>query len=138
MSIICPRCEKPKPAIAFSKDHCRRNGRSGWCKKCMHKTSQKYLKSKARQSREARIALRIEVLTHYSGGKKPFCACCKIQILEFLGIDHIKGGGRKHKQKVRHLYHWLKKKGFPKGFRVLCHNCNQSRGAYGYCPHDSK
>ena len=27
---------------------------------------------------------------------------------------------------------------FPPGFRVLCHNCNQALGAYGYCPHKGK
>jgi hypothetical protein len=30
---------------------------------------------------------------------------------------------------------WLKRNGYPKGFRVLCHNCNSARGLYGYCPH---
>jgi len=25
--------------------------------------------------------------------------------------------------------------GYPTGFRVLCHNCNQAIGLYGYCPH---
>jgi hypothetical protein len=30
---------------------------------------------------------------------------------------------------------WLRKNGFPKGFRVLCHNCNFAHGHYGYCPH---
>ena len=137
--MICSRCEKPKPPVAFSLDKGRRNGRHPWCKKCVRKYAETkrhiYLPRKAEASRIVRAALRIEVLTHYSKGK-PRCACCKLSTLEFLGIDHIKGGGRKHKQKVRHLYVWLKRKGYPKGFRVLCHNCNQSLGAYGYCPHD--
>lgn len=30
---------------------------------------------------------------------------------------------------------WLKRNDWPKGFRVLCHNCNSSLGYYGYCPH---
>lgn len=30
---------------------------------------------------------------------------------------------------------WLKKNDYPKGFQILCHNCNMSKGFYGYCPH---
>jgi hypothetical protein len=53
-----------------------------------------------------------------------------------LAIDHIKGGGSKHRKEVRHLYSWLRREGFPSGFRILCHNCNLARGVYGYCPHE--
>jgi hypothetical protein len=104
----------------------------------MKRISKKYLKSKAAQGRKYRSALRLEVLQHYSGNLVPECECCLIKFLEFLSMDHKMGGGRQHKKIIgSHLYMWLKKKGFPKGFRVLCHNCNQSLGAYGYCPHDN-
>lgn len=132
---VCFKCGLRKARKKFSKSACRKDGLNGWCKKCMKKISAKYLKSKAKQSREARVALRLQVLSHYSGGR-PVCACCGIDELEFLSIDHIKGGGSRHKREVRHVYLWLRKNDFPKGFRVLCHNCNQSLGAYGYCPHD--
>ena len=33
------------------------------------------------------------------------------------------------------LYKILRARGFPLGYRVLCHNCNLARGFYGYCPH---
>lgn len=34
------------------------------------------------------------------------------------------------------FYVHLKKIGFPKDrYRLLCYNCNMSRGRYGYCPH---
>lgn len=29
----------------------------------------------------------------------------------------------------------LKRNKFPKGYRILCHNCNLSKSFYGYCPH---
>jgi hypothetical protein len=84
---------------------------------------------------------RIAVLEHY-GGSPPRCACsgCGESRYEFLSIDHINGGGRKHRQSLgmKTLYQWLIKNGFPDGFRVLCHNCNQSIGLYGYCPHQNK
>lgn len=133
----CTKCNQIKYRKLFSKSSGRRDGLNGWCKRCMKRISKKYLKAKAKQSREYRAALRLEVLQHYSNCKKPFCACCKINILEFLSIDHKKGGGTQHKKTIgAHLYEWLKKNKFPAGFRILCHNCNQSLGAYGYCPHN--
>lgn len=83
---------------------------------------------------------RLTVLTHYSGGA-PCCACCGEKRIEFLAIDHIEGKGGEHrsdlKQRGTNIYHFLKKNNFPPGYRVLCHNCNQSFGLYGYCPHQS-
>lgn len=35
------------------------------------------------------------------------------------------------------FYRKLKQLGFPSGYRVLCHNCNQAIGFYGRCPHAS-
>lgn len=60
--------------------------------------------------------------------------------LEFLSIDHIGGGGNLHRRQINvaggvHIYRWLKKRGFPSGFRVLCFNCNLALGHSGYCPH---
>uniref|UniRef100_A0A6M3IW04 Uncharacterized protein n=1 Tax=viral metagenome TaxID=1070528 RepID=A0A6M3IW04_9ZZZZ len=79
-----------------------------------------------------RQKLRNLVLNHY--GK--VCECCGESHIEFLGIDHILGGGSRHKKEIQgRLYYWLVNNNFPTGFRILCHNCNQALGAYGYCPH---
>lgn len=65
------------------------------------------------------------VLEHYGG----ICACCGEPQSEFLAIDHIEGGGAQHKKTFKGpLTRWLYKNGLPDGFRVLCHNCNQSMG----------
>lgn len=75
------------------------------------------------------------ILDHY--GRQ--CACCGERHEEFLGIDHIYGGGRQHKLRVQNkLYDWLITNNYPEGFRILCHNCNQSLGTYGYCPHQKE
>lgn len=77
---------------------------------------------------------RITVLSHYGG----CCTCCGENRYEFLGIDHINGNGKIHRQEVgggSKIYKWLVAHDFPEGFRVLCHNCNMSYGFYGYCPH---
>lgn len=83
---------------------------------------------------------RIKVLQAY-GGNPPKCACCGENHVEFLQIDHTNGGGNKHRKQVGtsgggRFYLWLIKNNFPDGFRVLCANCNLSRGFYGYCPHE--
>ena len=73
-------------------------------------------------------------LDHY-GGK---CACCGESRFEFLSIDHINGGGTKHREEIGRgtaMYQWLRRSGWPSGFRVLCHNCNQAIGFYKHCPH---
>lgn len=77
--------------------------------------------------------MRTDVIRIY--GNK--CRCCNEKRIEFLAIDHIKGGGNKHRRAVgNNIYLFLKKNNYPReGYRVLCHNCNLSRGFYGYCPH---
>ena len=30
---------------------------------------------------------------------------------------------------------WITKNNSPKGFQILCHNCNMAKGFYGKCPH---
>lgn len=83
--------------------------------------------------RQQRIAIRFAVLRAY--GNK--CQCCNEERHEFLGIDHINGGGQIHRKKLfGHFYEWLKRHNYPSGFRILCHNCNQAKGIYRYCPHE--
>lgn len=81
---------------------------------------------------------RLEILNYYSNGAmRCMCPGCTISTLEFLTIDHINGGGNIHRRQIGNgnVYSWLKRKGFPTGFRVLCYNCNLALGHYGYCPH---
>lgn len=66
------------------------------------------------------------------------CACCGLTIPEFLTIDHIDGGGTRHRRLIGwgvNFYYWLVKQGLPDGYRTFCMNCNWSYGQYGYCPH---
>jgi len=84
---------------------------------------------------------RKKVLFHY-GGNSPKCACCGESIFEFLTIDHINHNIKKqHKRKIgshgQHLYAWLIRNNFPKGFQVLCWNCNSAKGKTGKCPHQN-
>lgn len=63
------------------------------------------------------------VLAHY-GGK---CRC-GFSDSRALSIDHVAGNGRSHLRSLklnggRAFYRWLIRNAFPKGFRVLCMNC---------------
>ena len=85
----------------------------------------------------ARYRAKAAVIAAYGGR----CVCCLEATPEFLTIDHIAGGGSVHRRALRrpggHLFYvWLRHQGFPKGFRLLCFNCNSARGFWGYCPHE--
>lgn len=89
--------------------------------------------------RRRTLRRRVRILSHYSEDARPVCACCGESRLEFLALDHIDGGGNRHRAEVgggQIFYLSLQRAGFPPGFRVLCHNCNLARGLYGYCPHE--
>lgn len=149
----CQKCKETLPISEFSKDKNRIGGFQCYCKLCCKDINSKYSsRYKMKQSeyqkkfysnpinkkrtntkqRELWMSDRIKCLTHYGG----ICACCGEGKYEFLAIDHINGGGNKHRKIIGHNFvRWLKKNNYPEGFRVLCHNCNNSLGHYGYCPH---
>ena len=86
---------------------------------------------------------RVIVLQYYSKSTIPFCACCGEKEYSFLSIDHINGGGTKHRKefgvtlgKGGTIIQWIKRNNFPDGFQILCHNCNMAKGFYGKCPHN--
>ena len=87
--------------------------------------------------RQRRIRLKEAALDAYGGR---VCVCCEEAHLEFLTLDHIMGGGSKHRSSVSHwgndFYRWLKLQDYPPGYRVLCMNCNFALGKHGYCPHN--
>jgi hypothetical protein len=96
-------------------------------------------KRRSEYSKKWKQRVRLEALSRY-GGDPPRCACCGENALEFLSLDHTNGGGCAHRRALKKpggfsLSLWLRQRGFPDGFRVLCHNCNQAIGFYGYCPH---
>lgn len=78
---------------------------------------------------EVSATLKREVMDQYGG----VCQRCQEADIDVLTIDHIDGGGAEHRRTLSKngratagitTYRWLKKNGFPAGFRVLCANCN--------------
>ena len=77
--------------------------------------------------RERKQALKVEVLSHYGGGKC-ICVKCGFSDIRALSIDHIEGGGNRHTKRIlkksgSSFYSWLKKEGYPEGYQTLCMNC---------------
>ena len=54
------------------------------------------------------------------------CQHCGENVIELLTIDHINGGGNKHRKSLgqTNFYSWLKRNNYPIGFQILCYNCN--------------
>lgn len=79
------------------------------------------------QLRQRNQALKTEVLTYY-GKRNLACVTCGESRLACLSIDHVNGGGEKHRRGLRQagglpFYSWLKRQGFPVGYQTLCMNC---------------
>jgi len=83
-------------------------------------------------------AARLQVLSHYSDGM-PKCAACGLTDIDILCVDHIDGGGNKHREELfgnphccgNTFYCWLKKNKFPVGYQILCYNCNAKKTLQG-------
>ncbi len=67
------------------------------------------------------------------------CSICGYNDIRSLTIDHIFSGGRKHREETTKrggysFYLWLRRNGYPEGYRVLCANCNMCIGHHGFSP----
>jgi hypothetical protein len=131
--VRCTKCKRTKVEDGYKQ-----------CEKCRAYVAAKMRRLRAREpdrmvdyQRDWRRKQRQSVLAHYGGR----CACCGETEYEFLSIDHIEGGGTQHRRDIGSrgatMMRWLINNGYPEGFRVLCHNCNQAIGFYGKCPHEA-
>lgn len=64
----------------------------------------------------------------YSNGEA-VCAYCGHGDMDVLCLDHINDDGKTHRQQtgLNRIYAWLCKHDYPKGFQVLCFNCNRKK-----------
>lgn len=67
------------------------------------------------------------------------CDCCGYSDLRFLNLDHIESrknvSSEEKKLTSVDLWKYVKTKGLPKGYQVMCFNCNMAKGNRKYCPH---
>jgi len=102
--------------------------------------------------------IRLKVLLQYSklhsNSNIPCCACCGLNDhTDFLDIDHVHGRiqmdsikeltdiGYSSNMGANPLSMWIMENDYPKGFQVLCKNCNQAKGMKknnNTCPHKNK
>ena len=105
----------------------------------------------------AYVTNRLNILLHYSkyisNSDIPCCNCCgENSHVDFLTIDHIAGKnqmdsepkliklGYSSKLKGKGLINWIIENNYPKGFQILCHNCNVAKGLIGNdntCTHET-
>ena len=95
------------------------------CQEIRHlKCYKRNCKSIKRNREEAQY----QALVKYSGKDPPECVLCGFKIIDALQLDHPKGDGgtfrRNHPyQSGKSFALWLRKRGYPKGLRTLCANC---------------
>lgn len=144
--MVCKRCLKTLPESEFpigpngtrfkNCDTCRKKIRDGQVFARARRTPEK-ADLHRKKCKDSNRAVRMQVLEHY--GK--ICACCGESHIEFLGMDHVNGGGGVHRAEMHagSIYRWLIRNGFPEGFRTLCFNCNFGRHVNGgICPHQKE
>lgn len=148
-SKICKKCQKVLPLNLFVSNSKRRELPIEYknCVNCRKRYAEQTAERRRMETPEQRAVrvkgirdrnfkLRMDAIDAYGG---PKCVCCNETMLEFLCIDHVKGGGSKHRKQIggsgTTIFQWLKSNNYPPEFRVLCMNCNHALGLYGYCPH---
>ena len=114
---------------------------SSYCKPCAVEIQRKWRENNREKSRQNAIEyyrkVKRIIFEHY-GGTSPKCACCEEKHYEFLSLDHVKNDGASHRRKIGvglYVYRWIIKMNFPKGFQILCFNCNCAKSYSGQCPH---
>jgi hypothetical protein len=109
-----------RPLTAFNR--CTRDGFQSWCREC---------RSAGRRVQDA--ANQAVLFGHYG----TVCACPGCGATEDLTIDHVNGGGRAHRKRLRRygsgFWRWLIAEGFPDGYQTLCAPCNVSKAGGPAC-----
>lgn len=111
---------------------------------CYNCNMKKSVKAGGSKKAAYRREIKRTVMLHYGNA----CSCCGIADSDILCVDHVSGGGQKHRLEISRgrtmsgashaTYIWLLKNNLPDGFRILCHNCNNgSHLNGGRCPHGS-
>jgi hypothetical protein len=136
----CVSCRRARALQAEMSRRLIREYAARWRYKTRHLVDAANIFIEKSSKREFRL-LKYYLMRHHAilayGGYR--CACCGMREALFLTIDHINNDGGRHRRRVgpttRFLL-WLRRKGYPPGFQVLCSNCNHGRHRNGgVCPH---
>lgn len=138
---ICSLCKIMKSRRNFYKNRTKSSGLQSRCKMCKYKEGRKWYQSHKKMAHAAThrytYKLRTKIIEAY-GGK---CTCCGESARGFLTIEHIKGGGQQHEDRVGgpiQMYRDIIASGFPNIYTILCWNCNCATRFGKICPHKTK
>jgi len=127
---ICTVCGNTLPLTDFYKEKRVKDGRYAKCKKCHIEITQGRFnanKEKHRNYGRVKSLKRKMKLVKKFGGK---CACCGFDDWRALQIDHINGGGSRHRSEFKsgnsYVKYLLELSGeeIGKSYQMLCANCN--------------
>lgn len=99
----------------------------------LDKRSREWIKANPERRRKTSLSyyyrLQNEAILAYGGYR---CRWCGIDEPFVLALDHVENNGREHREEIgtvggHKLYKWLRDNGYPKGFQILCMNCNHSK-----------
>jgi len=133
----CIRCKQQKSLDNYRKNAKNKDGLSSYCKVCADGFIKRWRESnpeklkliRSRSKKRVTWREKVLVLTNYSSKETPCCAFCGESDIIVLQIDHINGGGTRHRKEIHEatgnsFYYWLIKNNYPSGYQVLCANCN--------------
>lgn len=137
------RCKSCREAASlYARKRYRTAKANSLCRQCLVPVSDGQAKcGTCREGRKKeRRKIKDAVFAAYGGY---VCACCGVAEPMFLQVDHIHRDGqalRKEQGLGSSLYRWLRMRGFPAGYQILCANCNHARSRHdnpsGTCPHE--
>ncbi len=133
---ICRQCKRSRVPVAKvvkpppTADQCRcyklKVAGKSKCQDCLDQ-------AKAHR-RKLRLLVRREVISHYGGE----CVYCGNDEVIFLTIDHINGGGNRHRKEAGEpnicmlLYKQQRADGrYPNNYQVTCWGCNSAKHIHG-------
>jgi hypothetical protein len=101
---------------------------AGKVKAYAKKSHQLHREERLQKSRDYKIRLKIELLSHYGLDGQAKCCWpeCGITDMDMLTLDHIHDNGAEHRKQLSSsshtMYNFIKKHNFPPDFQTLCHN----------------
>jgi hypothetical protein len=125
---LCQECLDKRSKV--SSERYRENKDAGVCPFCRNALEEGQATCTTCLKRNLRYRRKIKKAALMAYGRIR-CATCPEATWQILEIDHIHGGGCKHRKSIGHkggghnFYLWLRREGYPSGYRVLCPTCNK-------------
>ena len=135
----CKRCDTTRPASEFVVNRSAASG-GNICRPCRRERDAERREAERERFRTEHAVWRLANPELVAAARKRSdgklrdaildaygreCACCGEQHPDFLTLDHIEGGGNRHRKSIHgKVYSQLRRLGFPPGYRILCWNCN--------------